>query len=358
MATLYETFDRAVTQAKNNWERNFVLPYGSAYATARDMFQKTIDDQKKADEQRQARIAALAMFALSLCGGSILTSVFGSACAKTLAGQFTVDAIARAGMERAWKVAEFVHDNKTAQFFVGKVWDSAADLLPDMKAKLAETPGNFPSISQFAQNPQVIQNQLLKWVLDAYAVVLSTEAEIAKNVTNEKRKTDLVMSLIDSPFVRAAPGKELPGEQTAEDIEFTFYMNVIRDLDYYAQFQFVEKGRGGWSKQELSRRPIHESPSDKNYPQFKRDMWGDTEEVVFAKFGSILRDRVDTIHKKRFNKTTFFSSKETLSPTTILRAEQKLAELSDINLGAIKQTLKGTASNLHLSSGASGFPVR
>jgi hypothetical protein len=359
MATLYETFDRAVTQAKNNWERNFVLPYGSAYATAREKFQNKLDEQKKADEERAARIAALAMFALTLCGGSLLTQVFGSACAKTLAGQFAVDAIARNGMERTWKLVEFVDTNKTAQFFVGKVWDSGVDLLPDMKAKLAETPGNFPSISQFAQNPQVIQNQLLKWVLDAYAVVLATEAEIAKNITNEKLKTDLVMNLIDSPFVRTAPGKALPEDTTADDIEFTFYMNVIRDLDYLAQHQYVEKARGGWSKQETSRRPISESPGDKNYPQFRRtNVWGDSEEVVFGKFGDILRDRVDELHKQRFNQVKFFLSDETISQLTITRAEQKLAQFADINLTAIKATLGNTPSNLHLSSGASGFPLR
>ena len=118
---LYKIFDRNATRAENDWQRNFVLPYGSAYVIGRRSFQDNLDKQKKADEERQRRIAALAMFALSLCGGSILTHVFGSACAKTLAGKVALDVICKGEMNRAFKVASFVSENKTAEFAVGKL---------------------------------------------------------------------------------------------------------------------------------------------------------------------------------------------------------------------------------------------
>jgi hypothetical protein len=41
MSDLFERFTRASTQAENNWQRNFVLPYGSAYNTALTSYRKT-----------------------------------------------------------------------------------------------------------------------------------------------------------------------------------------------------------------------------------------------------------------------------------------------------------------------------
>ena len=339
---LFKTYIRAVLKAENNWQQNFVLPYGSAYTTARAKFKETLDNQKKADEERQKRIAALAMFALSLCGGSLLTHVFGSACAKTLAGQFVVDQICQREMNRAFKVVSFVNDNKTAQFAVGKLWDSGIELLPDLKGKLAETTTNFPSLTKFAQEPQVLQNKLEQWVRSAYGYVLSAEEEISANVKDEKTKTAMITQLLEAPFIRAAPTREVPEDSIAEDIEFTFYMNVIRDLDYLEQVTFDERPRG-WTKKTKRLGSIDASPGSSEYPKHKNLGWGgaDYQHVAFDRFGDVLRDRVDELHKKRFNKTRFFLSDEKISEHTITRAEQKLTEMSHVNLELIRRTLAG-----------------
>jgi predicted transcriptional regulator len=342
---LYATFNRNATRALNDWQRNFVIPYGSAYTVARDKFKDTLDAQKKADEERRQRIAALAMFALSLCGGSILTHVFGSAAAQTLAGQFAVDFICKREMNRAFKVASFVSENKTAQFAIGKVWDAAADLLPDLKTKLAETTTNFPSLTDFAQNPQVLQNHLWKWVLDANAGLLAAEEEISKNIKDEKTKTRMIMDLIDAPFVATAPAKELAKDTTAEDIEFSFYMNVIRSLDYLAEVTIEERGRG-CKRTTVNKGSIDVSPTDSAYPKPARNFgFGTHQTIEFNKFGSVMRDRVDELHKKRFNKTKFFTSGETISENTLRRAEQKLTELSNINVEAIRRSLNSKVSS-------------
>ena len=54
----------------------------------------------------------LAFFALSLSGGSVLTSVFGSAALKDAAGSIAVDVICQNNMERAFKAAHLVATNK------------------------------------------------------------------------------------------------------------------------------------------------------------------------------------------------------------------------------------------------------
>ena len=214
------------------------------------------------------------MFALSLCGGSVLTHVFGSACAKTLAGQFVVDAIAQRETSRVFKAVNFVKENKTAQFAVGKLWDGGVDLLPDLKAKLAETTSNFPSLTKFAQEPQVLQNKLEGWVRSAYGYVLAAEAEISRKVTDEKTKIAMVNQLIESPFIRSAPTKEVPEGTIAEDIEFTFYMNVIRDLDYMEHVAFDERPRGGWVKRKTRLGPIDASPGSSQLSEIQERRMG------------------------------------------------------------------------------------
>jgi len=217
--------------------------------------------------------------------------------------------------------------------------------LPDLKAKLAETTSNFPSLTKFAQEPQVLQNHLEKWVKDAYAGLLAAEDEISRTIKDEKKKTEMVMQLIDSPFVRTAPAKEVAEESTAEDIEFSFYMNVIRDLDY-VEHVTVNLGNGGITRTKSRVGSIDESPGSANYPKNKMIGRGGTdyEDVAFDGVGDILRDRVDELHKKRFNKTAFFLRDETISSKTIIRAEQKLGELSNINLNLIRQSFAARPS--------------
>ena len=338
---LFHDYLRAVLKAENAWQEKFVLPYGSAYVIARSKFMSTLDEQKKADEARQKRISGLAMFALSLCGGSLLTHVFGSACAKTLAGQIVVDTICQREMNRAFKAVAFVNENKTAQFAVGKLWDGGIDLLPDLKSNLAETTTNFPSLTDFAKEPQVLQNTLEVWVRSAYGYVLAAEDEINKRISDEGTKTSMVKELIESPFIRAAPTKPVPKDTIAEDIEFTFYMNVIRNLDYVERVQFQDSGLGRSMKRKATRlRSIDASPGSKDYPKYQALYGGaDHEHVAFDKFGGVLRKRVDELHKKRYNKNPFFLDGETISEKTITRAEQKLDELSHVNLDLIRRTL-------------------
>jgi hypothetical protein len=350
MSTLFEQFTRAHTQAVNNWQRNFVLTYGTAYTNARASFMKTLKEQEEKDKAARERYAAIAMFALSLCGGSILTAVFGQACAKAAAAQIAVDVICEREMNRAFKVASFISSNKTASFALGSVWDAGAGYLSDkLKGSFAENGNNFPSLTEFAQEPQSVQNKLDKWVRDAYAKVLAAEEDISKNVKDENVKTKQISDLIKSPFFRAAPLKSPNEEVLTTEIELTFFMKLLLDLDYVAQFMVDEKPRGGWSKREVSRRPISAAPDDPKYPGYKRvGMWGDYEDVVYKQIGDVIKDRIDELNKKRF-KDKFFTiikghiwdDKENISRDTLRRAHWKLNELGDANLKAIQQSLSG-----------------
>ena len=96
---------------------------------------------------------------------------------------------------------------------------------------------------------------------------------------------------------------------------------------------------------------IDASPGSSNYPKYQTIYGGaGHEHVAFDKFGDVLRERVDELHKKRFNKIPFFLHDETISENTITRAEQKLAELSNVNL----RTLAGPPAD-HTAGDVHGF---
>lgn len=352
MSDLFQEWSRAHTQAENNWQRNFVLPYGSAYTNARASFRKTIDDQEKADKEARERYAALAMFALSLCGGSILTHVFGQACAKTAAGKVALDVICEKEMNRAFKVAAFVESNKTASFALGSVWDGTAGVLSDkLKASLAENGGNFTSLTKFAEEPQSLQNHLEKWVRDAYARVLSAEEDISTNVKDEGQKTAKIRQLMASPFFKAAPAKSPDQSAMEVDIEITLFMKLLLDTDYLAKGYWEEHGgRGGMRKRETSRTAITEDPSSDKYPTWKQtgSMGGvDYQEVIYSQLGDVIKDRIDELNKTKC-KDKFFTqvpgrvwgtNREDISRDTLRRANMSLTRLGDANLANIKQSL-------------------
>ena len=139
---------------------------------------------------------------------------------------------------------------------------------------------------------------------------------------------------VDAPSIRTARAADAPEETIAEDIEFTFYMNVIHDLDFHERVVFEDSGLGRSVRTRKTRLgSIDASPGSSNYPKYQTIYGGaGHEHVAFDKFGDVLRERVDELHKKRFNKIPFFLHDETISENTITRAEQKLAELSNVNL--------------------------
>jgi len=351
MSTLFEEWSRAHTQAENNWQRNFVLPYGTAYTNARASFKKTLKEQEDADKAARERVAAFAMFALSLCGGSVLTCVFGQACAKTAASKIAVDIICEREMNRAFKVAAMINANKTASFALGALWDGGAGFLSDkLKESLAENGNNFTSLTKFAEEPQSLQNHLEKWVRDAYAKVLATEEDISTNVKDEATKTQKVRDLMASPFFKAAPAKS-PDQAALElDIEITLFMKLLLDTDFLVTGSYDEGAHGGWRKRQTSRKPITENPSSAKYPEYKgiATIGGlDYEDVVYEQLGDIVKDRIDELNKSKY-KDKFFTrepgrlwgtNREDISKDTLVRANINLNRLGDANLFAIKQSL-------------------
>src|SRR5688572_15120012 len=114
----------SIDKVENKWMLYTINPYSMAYDDALEAFKKKLEEQKEEDKA-ESLLLSLAMLALSLCGGGILTAAFGSAAIKTIAVDAATNVICNNNMERAFKAAHFIATNKTATFVAGKLWDEA-----------------------------------------------------------------------------------------------------------------------------------------------------------------------------------------------------------------------------------------
>lgn len=350
MADIYDNFQDQHAIAHNNWQRNFVLPYGSAYNTAHTSFMKTIQAQEAADKAARERNLQIALFALSLCGGSILTSVFGSAVLKEVAGSVAVDVICKNEMERAFRVAAFVESNKTAQFALGKVWDEAESLIGNqLKSSFTENANNFPSLAKFVQEPQNVQNSLEMWVRDAYDRVMRAGNKINQNFSSDSdRKKQALQKLMSSQFFISAPAQRINEQAISIDIELTFFMKLVLDLDYLVAGYWEETGRGVNMKKVItSRTPIQKDPTSREYPNTSKYYTHGTnfETIEYKQIGDIIAKRINELHKSRFNSNFFGVSEnwlgmekiEKVSHSALQRAQTTLNGLANQNITIIQR---------------------
>jgi len=350
---IYDTFQDKRTIAHNDWQRHFVLPYGSAYSTAVTNYRATIKAQEEADKAARARNLQLAFFALSLCGGSILTSVFGSAAMKDAAASVAVDVICKREMERAFKVATFVSENKTAQFALGAVWDKVESAAIDgIKGQFAENQSNFPALGKFVQEPLNMQNNLEEWVRGAYDKVLKAGSAINEShVLTADGKARQLEDLLSAPFFKHAPKQRLDEDSVRKDIELTLFMKHILDLDYLAKGYWKETGRGANMKKVVSSRTsIDMDPHSKKYPKsFRYTQGTNFEEVKYRQIGEIIEKKIDELHKDKL-KHNFFetvdtywglsSDREDISRSVLRRAHTTLKLLGNRNLQKITSMAK------------------
>ena len=351
MAANYTRFQDIRQAALNNWIRNFVLPYGSAYSTAYDNYQKTLRLQQEADKAARERDVALAMFALSLCGGSLLTAVFGQAALKTAATELALDVVCRNNMNKAFNVMVFVDGNKTAQFVLGELWDQGGSIFSNQfKATLQETPANFPTLGKFSQMPQNMQNNLEEWVRNLFDKVMQAGIEIDDNISDDKKKEDALRKLMNSYFFKAAPTSRIDEVNVARDIELSFYMKFILELDYLESGLWVNCEKR-MVRQVESRQPVTQSPTGTNYPaQSQVNTSGPFvrfKEVKYNDVGDHIEKRIDDLHQKQFGGEAFFfkkytmmylvESREDISRQVLVRAEYVLKRLGLRQLAGVKK---------------------
>ncbi|MEH6873248.1 MAG: hypothetical protein V7849_02385 [Candidatus Competibacter sp.] len=351
--TTYDTFQDALRDASRYWKMHFVLPYSSAYNSAYQSFEDIIKAQKEADKAALERKMQLAMFALSFCGGSIFTHVFGSAVLKEVAAKVAVDTIINRGMERSFRAAAYIERNKTAQFMLGELWGKGEGWVGDKikdgvdkkvtKDQLEENNQNYTALSEFASHPMNMQNNLEQWLLKL-EYISSKVGEMIADISNEetvKKPLDMLMS---SYFFTAAPKESIQQKPVSEEIELTFYMKFILDLDYVRDFATDEERRkAGRQFLSIVERPITQSALGVDYPMAPKDeltpyVRGNVLEVGYRNAGDVIRGRINQLYKATFG-SDFFEKNEKISRKTLARAEITLYRLEELNHSKILKTL-------------------
>jgi hypothetical protein len=216
-----ESLDR-IDKLENKWMLYTVNPYSMAYDDALEAFKAKMKEQEEEDKA-ESLVLSLAMIALSLCGGGILTAAFGSAVLKTITVDAATKIICNNNMERAFKAAHFIATNKTASFIAGKVWDEAeskatAFVSDKIKSGLSQNAASFPSTTRFQSMTSFKMSKTLEQFI--------REAK--------DKASDLITGLRDN--------------------------NNIGDMERLQQLSKIEKGSSSTADQERGRRNARRGP--------------------------------------------------------------------------------------------------
>lgn len=349
----YTKFTDALGDASRDWDRHFVKLYSSAYNSAYLSYENIIKQQKESDKEALERKMQFALFALSLCGGSILTHVFGSAVLKEVAAKVAVDTIINRGMERSFRAAAYIERNKTAQFMLGELWGKGEGWVGDQikegavkvtKNQLEENSHNYSSLSEFSSHPMNMANNLEIWVLNL-AAISSKVGQMIADISNEKTVKKPLDMLKSSYFFTAAPKEPINQESVSEDIELTFYMKYILDLDYKVQgIIYRDYGPDPFNPyHSKTQEKINASPTSPDYPVSTKPAPtkdGDYkyQDVKYTQAGDVIRGRINALYKKKFG-SDFFKKNEKISRDTLVRAELTLNMLEGLNHNKILKTL-------------------
>jgi len=370
MADPITNFITDIPAKERKWKNHTITPFAKAWINAFENFKETMKQQKDADEAAQKLKFELAMLALSLCGGGLLTAAFGTAAAKTLATNAALDVICRNNMQRAFKAANYVATNQTASFIAGKLWDEAEKRVSDalgekMKEKFAQNEAQFPSIGKFRTELDMYLS------LDGF---VSSAAEKVNDVAITIRDTvviptdlklDQITKLSQSSFWRP-PEKDLDVAVLTDEIELSMYLNLVLESDklvtYEKASRRVSDGLGHGTEYYMrrsGRSDISESAGSANYPK-PYGGWDSRSEIEYERIGDIIQDKLNELYTKKF-RGKFHDGRSLKSQEAIFAAERTIGLLAATS---IKRTIEDAgfgadpARNLHLSTGASGFPTQ
>jgi hypothetical protein len=288
----------------------------------------------------------LVFTALSLCGGSIFTAAFGAITAKKLVGDVAVDFICKYNMERAFKMAAFVSENKTAEFIIGGVWDKGSSLLgKKIENSFQENASNFPAIESIVKKPYEIDSALEQFKLNCEIQYYETLNALL-NIKDDDIKSNLFELIKKSPMC-SPPNRKYYPENLEDYIELSFYMRFILNTDHLVTGMFVASmgmmGGGGYIK--TGSKAIEATPDQKNYPTNTSKSYGfgsvETTSVEYDSVGQDIINRTNELYKKIYKgDKPFIDSKwfgETMDKNTLFRATQVLNNIANSNAAMIQQ---------------------
>jgi hypothetical protein len=262
--------------------------------------------------------------------------VFGSAILKNASEKLAYSFL-ESQWKRAFQVAAFVHDNETAQFVLGELWSKASELLSsEVKSSFEESTTNYSglNVKDGLTTPGNQKSKMELW-LESVDLKAREAAEAVKGKSAELHK------LVNAPYFTYAPKVALDEEKAAGEIELSFWMKFLMDLDYLevGRWEVVRSHRDLERVRQTvtSRAPIDVNPRAKEYPK-SYDSGAKFQRVGYRQIGDIVIKRIDELNMVHY-KQNFFEREdgffgpniEEISRSVIIKAYTNLAGLCNRN---------------------------
>jgi len=270
----------------NNWRSNFINPYHSAYVGAVDNFKDAI---RKRDEDRKAKMD-LALFALSLCGGSAMTAVLGKLTIERYLEEKALKVICVNNMEKTFNAMAMVKGSPVTQFLLGQTTDKiAAWAKGEVHSSIMQvaTLGN----QVLLDNPAQVKNALNSLYTKSESTARAAFRQLAKKEHTSRdsyNRQRILQDIINSPFCRSPKTPVWPDVKILRDkIELSFYLKLVLLSGY--KHTFVPKG-GSYDE------PIKVLPSNKSFPpKYKNNGYSWTS-VEFRDIGDNISKKINSLY--------------------------------------------------------------
>ena len=335
---------RLISRARKNWNTNSIRPYCEAYIDAVGIYKAEIKKQQKIDEAQAKFELSLLMIALSVCGGGLLTTIFGKPVIKEGAAHKFIDVIFNREFERTIDAVAIVEKNPCLQFLVGKSWDTLSNFVSEETKKRVENNTEklitTSAVQKVLDEPLKVLMRMQEWseVFEQEAVEIATDISISN--LSRLEKVHAFNLLLGSKFFTNAPTVKEKKEVHEKNILLSFYMSHLLQMDYLESGVFAES-KYGRRMTPRSRKPINSVTSDKNYPELIKRTENGYQKVGYHDTGDSLDNAIDKAYGENpnFSGKFFkviksdigFSSREKVNRDVIVRAETVVHELGKIN---------------------------
>ncbi|POF30480.1 hypothetical protein [Roseibium marinum] len=343
--------DRHLSEAQNKWTIR-CNDFGSAYCIALNKFKDKLDEQEKRDKEKAEQRAALIMSALSLCGGSILMSVYGKSALKEVTAQVVKGKATAFAVHKGWDATKsaiaWTDQNATAKLIMGSLWDEAqSKVTAPLKEALAqvEQKATLPKGGHDGKTyAQVFQNNLVNLVLGWSIGVSQTARWVHEHLKGEASVQTLLNS---SPFFHP-PKTAINIPEKASRIELAFWMNYILGRDYMKTTTYNKRpGFRGFEKGVVERKTIDTNPWSRSYPRPHRTNTPEAatyHEVKFQEIGDVVIKRINELYQGVFGGPFFLPGTDfygNVTHETVRCAHTAVLQLANSNAVDVKRSLLG-----------------
>jgi len=215
--------------ARNKWHIQACTPYATAYVKA---FRRINDVLLKDIKDQQLKID-LAIAALSIAGGSLLTATFAQTVKTRMMDQ-ALNYICDTNRNKTFSVYAFAATNPAAQFTLGKALAaSKAYAIKALGDNLKSSTSYSHRLATTLEEPFLLNQFMKDHVIRSQTAVLDFIGLVREDIISDEDKLAGYESICNNQFFYAPTSSIYPHVGPCADrIALAFYLKLILDTDY------------------------------------------------------------------------------------------------------------------------------